>query len=90
MTTTVNKNPRKSEFIRILKSQKDYFKHYFREEEKLNIIFERFAEIIFNLENRVQFSKQERIINKIRINDQITDIKEKTIKAIMMHKGSLL
>ena len=90
MTATISKNTRKIEFIRILNSQKEYFKHYFREEETLNFIFDRFAEIMFNLESNTRVSSQERIFTNIRIDNQIRKMKDRALRTIILHKGSLL
>ena len=90
MTAVISKNPRKSEFIRILNSQKEYFRHYFREEETLNFIFDRFVEIMFNLETNTKETEMEKISTGFIVDKHMRKIKDRAFRTIMFHKGSLL
>ena len=90
MTVEISKDCRKNEFIRILNLQKQYFEHYFREEEALNLLFDRLVEIMFTLENNALESSFEKKKIFKRIDNQIREVKGRAMRTIMFHKGSLL
>ena len=90
MTAIISKNQRKNEFIRILNSQREYFKHYFNKEEKLNFIFDRFVEIMYNFENHSKNYGKNELLIADKLRKQIRIERDEAYSSIILHKGSLL